>query len=176
MSAIGRDQRDIGRIAPQEFGFAQALRARADDAHRPVGHFVTVADRAIAQQPPRQRLVMECRRHRRAPVDHARRQQDGSRADRAVRSFSPEIAAVRRQRLDLARTARCAIKPRLLAHAPQQVFPRDPVRKPGMIVAERNKPRPASSVIHDENRKMIPRQINRRRQPGRTAADDEAVE
>ncbi len=48
--AVWTDERDIGGVGTEELRLGGAVVAGADHAHALVGHFVTVANRAIAQQ------------------------------------------------------------------------------------------------------------------------------
>ena len=71
MVGVRCDQRHVPGIAAQEQRLAHAMVAGADHADPPVGHFIAVADRAIAQQPARERCVVErVTQPGRAMIDH----------------------------------------------------------------------------------------------------------
>src|SRR4051794_34525795 len=63
---VRRDQGHVGGVAPQKQGFGHPVAAAADYADALVGDLIPVADRTIADETARQRLVMKLLVHRRA--------------------------------------------------------------------------------------------------------------
>ena len=148
----------------------------ADHGHALVGHFVAIADRAIAQQPAAERFGVELVVHPFRPVvDHAGRQQDGARAEVLVVAAHDEMVAIAPQVGHAAGFAQRAVASRLVAHAFEQFVAVDPVGKTRMIVAGGDPARPARTAIEHADRKVIARQIDRGGQPGGPRTHDDAV-
>ncbi len=84
---------------------------------------------------------------------------------------SSRSSLVTRSHLDLR-----AIFLRLLAHPLEQFLAADPVGKAGMVVGARDPRRAALAAVDDEDVEVEAGQIDRRGQPGRAAADHQAVE
>ena len=81
----GRNQGDVGGVAADEQSLGDAMTVAADHADALVGDLIAVADRAIADEPARQRVVVELLVHRRAAVGDSGRE----RTVRALRIPSP---------------------------------------------------------------------------------------
>ncbi len=79
MPTIRRHQGDVGGIAAQEQGLVETAFPGAQDGDPLVGDFIAVTDRAIAQTPGGDRVVMDrVGEHRWPPVDDTARDQDRS--------------------------------------------------------------------------------------------------
>ena len=173
---VGRDQGDVGGEAAQEHRLGDAVAVAADHADLLVGDLIAVADRAIADQPARQRLVVQLLVHRRAAVGDAGGEQHGARLAEPEPQVAQKPLVVRSSRV----TNSCSIGApyllRLLAHPPDQFLARDPVGKAGMVARARDPRGAALAAIDHQDVEMEAREIDRGGQPGGAAADDQAVE
>lgn len=177
VATFGRDQRDVGSVAAQEKCFVVTPIARAEHRDPPVGHLISVADRAIAQPTVVKRLLM-CRviQHRGTPVDHARGEQDRARGDGAAVHQGDEPVALARYAVDASLAQICIIQAHLLAHSCQQVIPRNAIGKSCMVAGQRDKAGATLPRIDHDDRQVESRQIYCGGQPGRPAADDKTVQ
>ena len=75
---VGCDEGHVGGVAADEERLRDAVMVAADDADALVGDFVTVADRALADEAARERLIVQFLIHRRTAVGHTSREEDGS--------------------------------------------------------------------------------------------------
>jgi hypothetical protein len=152
------------------------VRPGAQQRHRLVGDLVGVADRAVPQQTPGERSVVDCLGHRRAPVVDAGRQEHRSREDRLSAGCGIEQPVLERQSLHPPRPEARAVPLGLGAQPRQKLMPGNALGEPRLVVRQRDHRRPALAGIDHQNRQMKTREIDRGGQPGRSAADDKTVE
>ena len=147
----------------------------AEKCHTAVRHLEAVTDRAIAQQPARQSLVMQFIGHVGPQIVHACCQQH---------LFSPEFASARADSEVIAIPQHAFRTFCQDAGAERSGLPLHPLQQFGagnafgiscVVARLRNEGSPASLVIEHAYREVEARQIDRRRQPRRPAADHDAI-
>ena len=174
----GRDQGHVPRVAAQEQRLAHAVVAGADHADALVGYLIAVADRAVAKQSALERLVVLASGPFRAgccatPVaSRTRASRDRIGAVLGLdQKFVPLWLDPRNGRVH-------ALDPelvRLLAHQPEQFLARDAAGIARVIVRPRDQRGTCVAAVVQPDLQVEPREIDRRRQPSRSAADDHAV-
>jgi hypothetical protein len=176
MFRTGRDERDFGRIAAPEFGLGGAVGARADDRHAPVGYFVGIADRAVAQQTLAECLGMERFGKAFGPVvDHTRGHQHRPGGEVAPFGLDLEAVAVAANPGDPCELALRAEPFGLRPHPREQFLARNPLGKARVVAGAGDQRRAAGTAVEQPDREVKAREIDRRGQACRSGADDDAV-
>ncbi len=176
MAIRWRCQSHFGGEAAQKFRFCTSACASAKYRNTFVSHFKPVANGAVSQQASRNcQIVQVVIEHWRAPVDYARRQQDCSRGDNLVTYPSEVIRAILLEGGDITLQKARTVADGLLAHAFEQLRPCDAPRESGLVAAAWDKGSAALSAINNCDVQMEAPQVKRGCQPGRTAADDQAI-
>ncbi len=175
---VRRDQRDIGGKAADEQCLGNAVAVAADHADFLVGDFIAVANRAVADQAPGKRVVVQFLVHRRAAVGDPGRQQHRGRGRAARAPGGGELPAflVALEAGDLLGDDLRAIFARLVAHPLEQLLAADAVGKAGMIMSARNPRRAALAAVDDQDVEVKAGKVDGGSEPGRATADDQAVE
>ncbi len=175
MRAVRRDEGDVLGKAPQEHRLGDAVRPTADHAHFFVGDLIAVADRAVADETFRKRLVVEVLVHRRLAVGEAGRKQNLPGGNGAAAPFGHEAALDLVEPCHASGLDRGAVHLRLFAHQPKQLLAFDPARIAGMIVRAGNPACPALAGIDDLQRQMIAGKIDGGSEPRRPASDHQTI-
>src|SRR5438309_10006509 len=150
----------------------------ADHADPLVGYLIAVADRAVADEPARKRVVVQLLVYRRAAVGDACREQDraGALASRAPSGGEDAGLLVTLELGDVLVLDLRSIFARLLPHSPEQFLALDPVRIAGVIARAGNPRSAALAAVDHQDVEAEAREIDRGSQAGGAAADDQAVE
>ena len=176
MRGIGGNQRHVAGETAQKQRLAHAMVAGTDHPDALVGNLIAVTDRAIADEAALQRRIVHLGQQVPGPmIDHARRQQNGAGGIRAFIGQDPEMPILGVDRRDPVRRAMCAIALRLVMHPGEQRLAADPFRETGMVMRawdHRGATRPA---IEHMDAQVIAGEIDRRCQPRRPRADDDAI-
>ncbi len=140
--------------------------------------FVAVADRAVADQSALDRIMQVGQL--RLDIFRAGREEDAARPDLDFRAVSEvavgfEKACCLPQRGHRAGFRTPVIAREVLALAGQQILAGNAIGETGKVVAARDPGRPAFPGIDKAEIPLEARKIQRGGEPGRPAADDEAI-
>ncbi|MGY4338124.1 hypothetical protein ACVWW3_003030 [Bradyrhizobium sp. LM2.9] len=167
------EQRHVAGVAAQEQRLAGGTVNRTDDSDTVADRLEGVADRTIAQQPVRDRGAPFV--ERRMGVDDTAGKDDGGGRMHVAIPDRLKTMVVPPQGGDLGGHPRDRELVQLRRHACHQVGAGQAVDEARHVVTARDQRRPACACVHDTDTAPKSREVDRGHQPGRAAADDQAI-